>query len=242
MWLDVSYLKTFYNTALGRLTQDSLCNKIEQLWPNTDGQSTLTIGFGAPLASIFGPNPQHLFHLMPCQQGIIHLPSKETNSALLSDENKLPFADNSLDRVILLHALEFANPPHPMLRDIWRVLDGGGKLLVIVPNRRGLWARLEHTPFGHGQPYSLRQLTKLLQESVFLPEQVTSALYMPPSTGKFLQRLARAWETIIPKYLRLFSGVIIVEAEKRVYAPTNTAIGTDTRDTGWRAHPSTVGR
>ena len=245
MWLDVSYLKNFYNTALGRLTQDLLCDKVGQLWPNTSGQRTLIIGYGAPLAAVFQSTPQHLFHMMASQQGVIHLPSKAKNSALLSDENKLPFADNSLDRVILLHALEFTNPAHPMLRDIWRVLDGGGKLMVIAPNRRGLWTRLEHTPFGHGQPYSLGQLTTLLQDSVFMPERVASALYMPPSTGKLLQRLARPWETIGPKYLRLFSGVIIVEAEKRVYSPTNSGIATETKKTGWRTlakQPSTADR
>lgn len=234
MWLDVSYLKTFYTTALGRLTQDLLCEKVRQLWPNSSGQRTLIIGYGAPLAGIFEFNAKGLFHLMPSQQGVIHLPSKTNNSAVLSDETKLPFADNSLERVILLHALEFANPAHPMLRDVWRILGGGGKLMVIAPNRRGLWTRLEHTPFGHGQPYSLGQLTALLQGSVFMPERVASALYMPPGTGRFLQRLAKPWETIGPKYLRLFSGVIIVEAEKRVYAPTNSGIAADTQEAGWR--------
>src|SRR2546430_2803869 len=30
-----------------------------------------------------------------------------------------------------------------MLKEVWRVLAGGGRLLIVVPNRRGVWARLD---------------------------------------------------------------------------------------------------
>ena len=38
-----------------------------------------------------------------------------------------------------------------------------GKLVIVTPNRRGLWARFEHTPFGTGRPFSRGQLTELLR-------------------------------------------------------------------------------
>ena len=38
----------------------------------------------------------------------------------------------------------------------------GGRLLIVVPNRRGVWARSDTTPFGHGRPYSRSQITHLL--------------------------------------------------------------------------------
>ena len=56
-----------------------------------------------------------------------------------------------------------------MLKEIWRVLAGGGRLLVVAPNRRGIWARLDLTPFGSGQPYTMSQLSRLLRDEQFTP-------------------------------------------------------------------------
>ena len=49
--------------------------------------------------------------------------------------------------------------PAALLREVWRVLAAGGRLLAVVPNRRGVWARIDTTPFGHGRPYSRSQIT-----------------------------------------------------------------------------------
>ena len=235
MWLDISNLRTFYSTPLGNLTKDLLCEQVSKLWPDVSGQRVLLIGYGIPLGDLFAKDAERLLYLMPKQQGVIHWPTRKNNSVLLSDENKLPFGDNSLDRVLLLHSIEFANPTHPMLRDVWRVLAAGGKLMVVAPNRGGLWTRLERTPFGHGQPYSVQQLNLILQDAVFLPERVGSALYVPPSSGNLLQRLARPWEKLGRRYFRLFSGVILVEAEKRVYLPTELRANQKVRSPGWHA-------
>ena len=64
----------------------------------------------------------------------------------------------AVDRVLLVHALEMAHDPGALLREVWRVLAAGGRLLAVVPNRRGLWARMDTTPFGHGRPYSRTQI------------------------------------------------------------------------------------
>ena len=68
--------------------------------------------------------------------------------------------------------------PAPLLREMWRVLTPEGRLLLIVPNRRGVWARLDTTPFGHGRPYSRGQLERLLTDALFTPlEWTTRALH-----------------------------------------------------------------
>ena len=41
------------------------------------------------------------------------------------------------------------------------MLAPGGRVVFIVPNRSGLWARRDVTPFGYGRPYSLGQLEAL---------------------------------------------------------------------------------
>src|SRR5690606_19211344 len=106
---------------------------------------------------------------MPARQGVLHWPAEGNGLTALCDEMDLPFPDLSMDRVLLVHALECAEQVRPMLREVWRVLSGSGRLLVVVPNRSGIWARFERTPFGHGQPYSPFQISRLLRENLFTP-------------------------------------------------------------------------
>ena len=64
----------------------------------------------------------------------------------------LPLPDLSMDRIVVVHGLEYSENLRGFLREMWRVLSDGGRLLVVVPNRRSIWARADHTPFGHGHP------------------------------------------------------------------------------------------
>ena len=84
--------------------------------------------------------------------------------------------------------------PTALLREVWRVLAAGGQLLAVVPNRRGLWARMDTTPFGHGRPYSRSQITHLLREAWFTPVGWGEALYVPPIQRGWFLRSAVAWE------------------------------------------------
>ena len=38
--------------------------------------------------------------------------------------------------------------------------------LQVAPATGGLWARFDHTPFGHGQPYTVSQLSRLLRQEM----------------------------------------------------------------------------
>jgi len=78
-----------------------------------------------------------------------------------------------------VHALEMSHDPTALLREIWRVMASGGRLLAVVPNRRGVWARMDTTPFGHGRPYSRAQIMYLLREAWFTPVDWSEALYVP---------------------------------------------------------------
>ena len=105
-----------------------------------------------------------------------------------------------------------------MLREVWRILAGSGRLIVVVPNRRGLWARFEHTPFGHGLPYSSRQLSHTLRENMFTPTNISRALVMPPIRSRMIQSISSACESISARHFPVLGGIIIVEATKQIYA------------------------
>jgi len=82
----------------------------------------------------------------------------------------------------------------------------------------GLWAHLESTPFGDGQPYSPGQIGRLLAASLFRVEARDSALYVPPARLGVLLRSAAVWERGGRYLAPRFAGVTITEAVKDVYA------------------------
>ena len=82
----------------------------------------------------------------------------------------------------------------------------------------GLWARVDTTPFGYGSPFSRSQLTKLLKDAMFSPEDWQYALYMPPFTWRVLLKWPVFWERLGLVLWPAFSGVIMVEATKQIYA------------------------
>jgi SAM-dependent methyltransferase len=138
----------------------------------------------------------------------------------LVDETELPLDDESADRILLVHMLEWSEHPHALLREIWRVLAPNGRIVVAVPNRRGLWARMDSTPFGYGSPFSRSQLTQLLKDAMFQPESWHYVLNLPPFDWRMLTRWPDFWERLGDILWPAFSGVILVEATKQVYAGT----------------------
>ena len=106
---------------------------------------------------------------------------------------------------------------HDHLREIWRVLAPGGRVILVVPNRRGIWARVETTPFGVGRPYGRGQLTALLRDALFSPVDWTEALAVPPIRRRPWVRTGSVWERVGSVIWPGFAGVIIVEATKQLY-------------------------
>jgi hypothetical protein len=85
--------------------------------------------------------------------------------------------------------------------------------------RRGVWARMDTTPFGHGRPYSRTQINQLLRETWFTPTGWGEALYVPPIARGWFLRSAGAWERTGASLSAPFAGVHIVEATKQVWRP-----------------------
>jgi SAM-dependent methyltransferase len=135
-----------------------------------------------------------------------------------AEEDALPFPDLMFDRVLLVHGLEAADNARRMLREIWRVLKDDGRLLVVTPNRTGVWAYLESTPFGHGQPYSSGQLGRLLAVALYRVERRDSALWVPPTSSRLVLRSADLVERTGRRLTPRFAGVTLTEAVKDVYA------------------------
>ena len=219
MWRpDVSELAEFYEGRLGQVAGRLIRRRIRAIWPDVKAERVLGLGYATPYLRQFVNEAERVIALMPAQQGVVHWPRTEPNLVGLADETELPLPDASIDRVLMVHSIESSEYVGALLREVWRVLAGGGTLLAVVPNRRGIWARSEVSPFGQGSPYTPRQLFRLLHDTMFLPTKAQGALYLPPSRRRFILRAAGAWETVGVRWFQTFSGVIMVEAGKQIYA------------------------
>jgi hypothetical protein len=218
MSLDAVDLRDFYATGLGQIAARMIRRRIRSVWPDLSGQSVLGLGYATPYLNYSRDGAAHAMAAMPAAQGVLHWPSDGPGLTTLVDEAELPFPDLSIDRMILVHALETTEQVRPMMREVWRVLSGSGRLLVVVPNRRGIWARLDRTPFGHGQPYSSGQLSRLLRETMFTPVKSHAALFVPPTRSRMVLASAPAWEQLGIRGKAPFAGVVMVEATKQIYA------------------------
>ncbi|TVS00092.1 MAG: methyltransferase domain-containing protein [Rhodospirillales bacterium] len=218
MWTDATQLRDFYASGLGKVARRMIGLRIRSVWPDVRGYTVLGLGYAVPFLGVFRPEAGRIVALMPAGQGVLPWPAEGRSVTALAEEADLPLPDRSVDRVLLVHAMECAEQLRPMLRELWRVMSDGGRMLVVVPNRRGLWARFERTPFGHGRPFTPGQLAASLRDGLFAPYRTESALFVPPIPSRLILSTAPACEKVGRRWFAGFAGVVMVEATKEIYA------------------------
>lgn len=217
MSTDIVSLRAFYSSHLGERTAKALSGELLHFWPKVKDERVLGLGYALPFLPLFANDADRVFAFMPARQGACQWPDSGHVATALVFEEDLPLPDSSVDRILLIHSLEYAENAEEMLKEMWRVLSPNGRMIVVVPNRSGLWARYEHTPFGNGQPYSSDQLLHLLRLADFTTGPVGRCLYFSPSQ-RFLPRLISSlYGKIAAKFIPYFGGLLIVEAQKRIY-------------------------
>lgn len=219
MALDVADLRAFYGSPLGLVTARFVGRIVQERWDNCAGLSMLGLGYGLPYLDPYRDSALRVIAFMPAEQGVVNWPGTNGSASALVDSVMLPLPDSCMDRILLVHSLEVSEHPREVLEEIWRVLTPGGRMIVVVPNRSGVWARVERTPFGQGRPYSRGQLRELLDETQFLPVHWAEALYVPPFARPYLLRTGAAFERLGARLSLPGAGVHIAEATKQLYRP-----------------------
>lgn len=189
--------RQFYASGPGRRAAARLRQAIAAQLGATRTSRILALGHCAPILDGFDPGAvERLAVALPEQGEIDAFAPDGYNHALAVDELHLPFADALFDAALIIHALEHTAAPQRMLREIWRVLAPGGRMILAVPNRAGLWVHFETTPFGEGAPFGRRQLRRLLADGMFEIDHWQTLLAMPPV--KMLQWIDRPMLRLIP--------------------------------------------
>lgn len=219
MTFEAASLRDFYRTPLGQIVRRQLGVRIRARWRRLDGLTLAGAGFSAPYLGSYRQEAARLACLMPARQGALVWPRSAQCHSVLVEEKHWPLPDNSIDRLLAVHCLEQSDRVGPVLREMWRVLAPAGRLLLIVPNRSGVWSRMDVTPFGHGLPFSRTQLQDQLTDALFTPVDWGEALYFPPFDKRLMLRIAPALERTGARLSLGIAGVIIVEARKELMAP-----------------------
>lgn len=226
---DAYDLKYFYNGIRGRVVRRIIREKILAIWPDVSNQTLFGYGYAIPYLKPFLEKSSLTANIMPAQLGVHNWPVDSKNLVCFSQENLLPLETNSVDRIIMIHALEFLDNPEDSFAEIWRILRSTGRLIVIVPNRMGLWARIDSSPFGQGQPYSASQVEDVLKENLFVHERTEHALFTPPFNTALPMQAANLFEKIGSMLFPALGGVHIIEASKQIYATKGKGMRAKTR-------------
>jgi len=219
MSVDVVDLRGFYASPMGEVARRLVGRVVDRFWGPLGGLRVLGLGYATPYLDGVRAASERTLAFMPETQGVVNWPATGLTASALVDPTTMPLPDSSIDRVLLIHAIENSESPAELLYEVWRILTPGGRIILVAPNRRGLWARVDTTPFGQGKPYSRSQLRRLMRDTLFSPEGWAETLYVPPFPNWFLLRSAAAWERLGASLALPFAGLHVLEATKQLYRP-----------------------
>ena len=201
----------FYSHSLGRATQAVLASKLKAALDVPQDRLIMGLGYASPYLE----GHDRALSFMMARAGVIHWPDACKVRSALVDELDLPLGDNVVDVAFLVHALEFSESAEDLMEEVWRVLSPQGRLILVVPNRRGLWSVSDQSPFGQGQPFSGTQMQALLKQAQFSLKRIEYGLVSPPWAGL---RMMRGFERLSRFGIGSIGGVIVVEAVKQIHA------------------------
>lgn len=212
-------LRRFYASEIGQIVQSTLSRQIADFWPETRNMRVLGCGYTTPYLKPFLENSERVLAMNSFDENTHAWPHDSKNLLFSSENLKMPIEHASVDRVLIVHHLEYSANLLGQMREIWRVLKPNGRVLIIVPNRMGAWAHADWSPLGHGTPFTFTQLNTCLKDGMFSIENHTGALFMPPiPDSPVVMNSASMFEKLGHSILPFVAGVHIVEASKQIYA------------------------
>ncbi len=206
-------------------------NRMRHRWLALDSVEQFVLPAPSPeddAATGHDPAPQGRFSQFDSSSLLV-----EAGPTLRCAFDALPFESNSLDLIVLPHALELADDPHQTLREVERVLRPEGRLVILGLNPASLWGLRQNlgrlrrhvwpgSPDGLFLPragefigyWRLRDWLRLLNFEV---ERAQFGCYRPPlRTEPWLKR----WQWMEEAGMRwwtVFGAVYFMVAVKRVH-------------------------
>ncbi|MBN8648286.1 MAG: methyltransferase domain-containing protein [Caulobacterales bacterium] len=230
MRVSIKDFAKFYQSDLGKMVAELICEYTKACWidkPQKDlsNEDILGYGFSPPIISRLEINSTRKINYVlqnEITEDALHLAE---NNWVIGEETRTPFQDGQFEKILCLSGLEESENPVRTLRELWRILSPEGSLILIVPNRRGVWARFDNSPFGQGRPFSRTQLLNLISESLFEVEIARRILYAPPINHSIINKTCMNFEKMGEALWPTFGGLLFFELKKRVLIEPPTEKG-----------------
>lgn len=147
----------------------------------------------------------------------------ERPAQVRADPMFLPFDAQSLDLLVMPHALEFSANPHQVLREADRVLRPEGRLLLSGFNPHSLWGMARwFRGAEQGYPWNgnFLNISRIKDWMVLLGMEVAGGsmcCYLPPINRENWLRRLRFMEPAGDRWWAMGGGVYFLQAIKRVH-------------------------
>ncbi len=211
-------LRAWYRTPLGGLLQQTEREQLDDILPELFGYHLLQLG-GSSSVSLVERSPIRHRVLLDADPGT-------PGCGLLGDSGALPIASDSVDVVVLHHALEFADDPRRALREVERVLIPEGVAVIVGFNPYSLWGlrgwirrRRGDAPWC-GRFLSAPRVRDWLALLGFDVLESRTRFYRPPIQHRGLQRRLAFLDAWGGRWWQPLGGLFVVVARKRVVTLT----------------------
>jgi SAM-dependent methyltransferase len=141
---------------------------------------------------------------------------------IIADPHGLPFAENTIDLIVMPHALEFTDDPHLMLREAWRVIRPDGQIVIAGFNPFSLFGAKRYfgrqqTPPWNGNFIALYRMKDWLTLLGFDVVGGRLDCYAPPFTHEPWLARSGFFERAGDRWWPIGGGVYFLRATKHVH-------------------------
>jgi SAM-dependent methyltransferase len=223
-------MHSWYQTPLGERLLQSESALLEHCLPRRFGYHLLQIGCAD--VSMFKSSPiGHKF-------SITHDRGEQPGtSGIVARGEAIPLTSESVDMVLLHHALDYSSYQHQLLREVSRVLIAGGHVVILGFNPISSWGIRTRFPGRkkspwHGRLLSTLRVTDWLKLLDFQVEQVRYGAYSLPINSPGVIRYSGLLDKLASRLNWPTGGIYMISARKQVLPLTPI-------QTSWREFTNT---
>ncbi len=206
----------WWQTPLGKALLESEANLLEPILARIFGYHVLQLGV----------SEHSMLEASPIGHKLLFLPQHDaTRPHPVADNEALPLQSESVDAVLIHHALDYSPDNHRLLRESARVLMPGGKLLIVGFNPLSAWGVRKFCRWRNTRPWDARYVAssrvqdwlKLLD---FKVDKVEHCAYLLPFKHSRLVNAASRFESFGQKLNAPLGAVYVIVACKQVMPVT----------------------
>ncbi len=198
-WDEPTEYEKWYDSSLGKAYGKSLNHVLRKWLPDHPEGRIVDIGCGPGLLleQLLPDAPNAV--AVDCSPEMSHRAKYRFDQAALpyrvitASADTLPFPDQFAEMIITTNCLEFVDHPGHAFKEISRVLQTGGTVILGVLNRNSIWETtrklirpLSSAAYYDGQFYTCDDILNYAEQSNLTVDSIETAVHFPPmSPGPF---------------------------------------------------------